>query len=95
MNAVAFLGSLRDSDKSPRQRGLCRSLRTELPLGSRALARPQQLRTTRVRLQTLKTYGGVDVYIHIFLTSALVGGEWLASRLGRFIPGKEPTVLIL
>jgi hypothetical protein len=24
---------------------------------------------------------------HAFLTSALVGGEWLASRLGRFIPG--------
>jgi hypothetical protein len=21
------------------------------------------------------TYGGVDVYIHVFLTSALVGGE--------------------
>jgi hypothetical protein len=24
-------------------------------------------------------YGGEDVYIHIFLTSRLVGGEWLAS----------------
>jgi hypothetical protein len=29
---------------------------------------------------------GVDVQIHI-LTSALVGGEWSASRPGRFTPG--------
>jgi hypothetical protein len=34
----------------------------------------------------MKAYGGVDVQIHIFLTSALVGGEWLASRTGRFTP---------
>jgi hypothetical protein len=34
----------------------------------------------------MKTYGGVDVQIHIFLTSALVGGEWSASRPGRFTP---------
>jgi hypothetical protein len=33
----------------------------------------------------MKAYGGVDVYIHVFLTSALVGGEWPASRPGRFI----------
>jgi hypothetical protein len=31
----------------------------------------------------------VDVWIHIYLTSALVGGEWSASRLGRFTPGKS------
>jgi hypothetical protein len=31
--------------------------------------------------------GGVDVYIHIFLTSELVGGEWSASRPCRFTPG--------
>jgi hypothetical protein len=36
----------------------------------------------------MKTYGGVDVYIHVFLTSALVEGEWSASRSVRFIPGK-------
>jgi hypothetical protein len=30
---------------------------------------------------------GVDVQIHIFLTSALVGGEWSTSRPGRFTPG--------
>jgi hypothetical protein len=27
----------------------------------------------------------VDVEIHIFLTSALVGGEWSTSRPGRFV----------
>jgi hypothetical protein len=30
---------------------------------------------------------GVNVYIHIFLTSALVGGEWSTSRPDRFTPG--------
>jgi hypothetical protein len=34
----------------------------------------------------MKAYGGVDVYIHIFLTSALAGGEWSSSRPCRFIP---------
>jgi hypothetical protein len=34
----------------------------------------------------MKAYGGVDVQIHIFLTSALVGGERSPSRPGRFIP---------
>jgi hypothetical protein len=37
----------------------------------------------------MKTYGGVDVWIHVFLTSALVGGEWSASRPGRFTPGER------
>jgi hypothetical protein len=37
----------------------------------------------------MKAYGGVDVKIHIFLTSALVGGEWSASRPGRFTPGER------
>jgi hypothetical protein len=32
----------------------------------------------------------VDVYIYIFLTSALAGGEWSASRPGRITPGKDP-----
>jgi hypothetical protein len=35
----------------------------------------------------MKTYGGMDVQIHIFLTSPLAGGEWSASRPGRFAPG--------
>jgi hypothetical protein len=34
----------------------------------------------------MKAYGGVDVQIHTFLTSALVGGEWSPSRPGRFAP---------
>jgi hypothetical protein len=42
----------------------------------------------------MKEYGGVDVQIHIFLTSALDGGEWSAPRPGRFTPGKEYTVPI-
>jgi hypothetical protein len=36
----------------------------------------------------MKAYGGVDVYIHIFLTSALVGGEWSTSRPCYFTPGE-------
>jgi hypothetical protein len=35
----------------------------------------------------MKVHGGVDVQIHIFLTSALVEGERSASRPGRFTPG--------
>jgi hypothetical protein len=33
----------------------------------------------------MKAYGGMDVQIHVFLTSALVGGEWSVSRPGCFI----------
>jgi hypothetical protein len=42
----------------------------------------------------MKTYlgGGVYIQIHAFLTSALVGGEWSASRLGRFISGERARV---
>jgi hypothetical protein len=32
----------------------------------------------------MKAHGGVDVYIYVFLTLALDGGEWLASLPGRF-----------
>jgi hypothetical protein len=35
----------------------------------------------------MKAYGRVDLYGHIFLTLALVEGEWPASRPGRFTPG--------
>jgi hypothetical protein len=35
-------------------------------------------------------YGRVDVLIHVFLTSALVVGEWSASRSGCFQPEKKP-----
>jgi hypothetical protein len=36
----------------------------------------------------MKAYGGVDVWIDIFLTSALAGGERSASRPCRFTPGE-------
>jgi hypothetical protein len=41
-----------------------------------------------------KVYGGVDAETHVFLTWALFGGEWSASRPCRFTSGKEPLVLI-
>jgi hypothetical protein len=37
----------------------------------------------------MKAYMGVDVQTHVFLTSALVGGEWSASRFGRFTPAER------
>jgi hypothetical protein len=37
----------------------------------------------------MKAYGAVGVQSHIFLTLALVGGEWSASRPGRFAPGEK------
>jgi hypothetical protein len=36
----------------------------------------------------MKAYGGVDAYIHIFLTSVL-GGQWSDSCSGRFTPGER------
>jgi hypothetical protein len=39
----------------------------------------------------MKTYGEVDAQTQVFLTSALVEGEWSASLPGRFYPrGKSP-----
>lgn len=37
-----------------------------------------------------KHIGDVEVELHIFLTSALYGGELWTSRTGRFNSGKEP-----
>jgi hypothetical protein len=37
----------------------------------------------------MKMYGGAEIQLHAFLTSALDGSEWSASRIGRFTPGKE------
>jgi hypothetical protein len=40
-----------------------------------------------IKHYTMKEYMGVVLQIHIFLTSAIVRGEWSASRPGRFTPG--------
>jgi hypothetical protein len=37
----------------------------------------------------MKAYGGVDVEIHLFLSSAVGGGEWSASRPGSLTPGER------
>jgi hypothetical protein len=37
----------------------------------------------------MKAYERMTVWIHIFLNSALAGGEWSASRPVRFIPGER------
>jgi hypothetical protein len=37
----------------------------------------------------MKAYRGVDVKAHVFLTSALAGGEWSASRPCHFTPGER------
>jgi hypothetical protein len=37
----------------------------------------------------MKACGGLDVYIHIFMTSSLAGGEWSSSRPGRSASGER------
>jgi hypothetical protein len=39
---------------------------------------------------SMKTYGGVDVNVHAFFTSALTGGVLLASRPSRLTPWENP-----
>jgi hypothetical protein len=34
----------------------------------------------------MKAYGGFDIYSHVSLTTALIAGEWSASRPDRFTP---------
>jgi hypothetical protein len=38
----------------------------------------------------MKTCGGADVQTHVFLASALLGGEWPASRSGHLTLGSAP-----
>jgi hypothetical protein len=40
----------------------------------------------------MKTYARVDEQIHVFVTSALVGGEWSYLRSGRFITEERAPV---
>jgi hypothetical protein len=37
--------------------------------------------------------GALEVYLHLFLTSALGGGKWLTSLPGHFTSGKNPGTL--
>jgi len=37
----------------------------------------------------MKMCGGVELYLHAFLTSALDESEWSSSRLGHFSPGTQ------
>jgi hypothetical protein len=40
----------------------------------------------------MKAYRGMDAYTHIFLSSALAGVQWSATRPGRFAAGERATV---
>jgi hypothetical protein len=40
----------------------------------------------------MKTYGGVEAELSVFLTLALDGDEWLVSWPGRFIPGEKSPI---
>jgi hypothetical protein len=59
----------------------------ENPEGYRSLGVGTELPPCLTKHYAMKAYGGVDVLIHVFLISALVGGEWSASRPGRSTPG--------
>jgi hypothetical protein len=41
---------------------------------------------------TMMTYGGMEIQFHMFLTSLLDGGEWLASCPGLFTLEKQTLV---
>jgi hypothetical protein len=62
--------------------------------GSQSSLSPPDKGSMKVKHYAMKVYGGVDVQIYIFLTSALVGGERLASRSVTLPPGKGPPVPI-
>jgi hypothetical protein len=47
-----------------------------------------------IKFHVMKAYVGMDVQIHVFLTSVLVRDEWSASRPGRLNPRKQNAVPI-
>jgi hypothetical protein len=47
-----------------------------------------------VSIHPINAYGGVELQLYSFITSAVDGGKWSVRNLGRFTPGKEPLVSI-
>jgi hypothetical protein len=45
-----------------------------------------------IKHHSIKTYGGMEVWPHALLMTAVNGGKWPASRPSRFTPRKEPLV---
>jgi hypothetical protein len=44
------------------------------------------------KVHAIKAYRGVEVYLHLFITSAPDGTGWLDYNTGRFVPGNYPFV---
>jgi hypothetical protein len=53
------------------------------------LQNKQKMPLRLIQHRAINSYREMEVYIHIFLTSALIWGEWSASRPGRFILEKN------
>jgi hypothetical protein len=57
-----------------------------LSLSRLILGQRQSCNWSLIKHHTIQVYVGVNVWLHAFLTSALDGGEWSASRPGHFPP---------
>jgi hypothetical protein len=53
-----------------------------------------KLTLSLIRFHTMETYGGMEVYLHRYLTSRTKGVERLASLPVRFTPLKDSAVAI-
>jgi hypothetical protein len=69
--------------------GLNRVNFSVLPCKEMTMAKKVKLSLCLINRYDMQTYGGVDAQLHVFLTSALDRGDWLASRPGRFTPEDE------